>query len=137
STAALLGLSLNLLMLAGCGGSPQLTQANNTTIKAQTGHFRADGGSGDEPSSRGRGGAGGGGGSGSDGSGSVGSGGSGGGTGWGGGNCGTGLADFYVATNGNDSWSGTLDAPNGDSSDGPFATLNRARQAVQGMTGGK
>ena len=42
-----------------------------------------------------------------------------------------------MATNGKDSWSGTLDAPNGDGSDGPFATLNRARQAIQGMPGGK
>ncbi len=54
----------------------------------------------------------------------------------GGGNCGTATADFYVATNGNDNWSGTLDAPNGDFSDGPFATVDRARKAVQGMPGG-
>jgi hypothetical protein len=62
----------------------------------------------------------------------------GGGTGGGGGaSCEPGVADFYVATNGKDSWSGTLDAPNGDSSDGPFATLDRARRAVQGEPGGR
>jgi regulation of enolase protein 1 (concanavalin A-like superfamily) len=40
-------------------------------------------------------------------------------------------ADFYVATNGNDAWSGTLHSPNGDKTDGPFATLKRAQQAVR------
>lgn len=62
--------------------------------------------------------------------------GGGGGTGSGG-NCGTASADFYVATNGNDNWTGTLDAPNSDKSDGPFATLDRARKAVQGTPSGK
>jgi hypothetical protein len=38
--------------------------------------------------------------------------------------------DFYIATNGNDSWSGKLAAPNTDKSDGPFATIERAQQAV-------
>jgi uncharacterized protein (TIGR03437 family) len=37
---------------------------------------------------------------------------------------------FYVAPNGNDSWSGTLAAPNASGADGPFATLDRARRAV-------
>ena len=37
---------------------------------------------------------------------------------------------FYVATNGNDSWSGKLSAPNAEGTDGPFATLDRARRAV-------
>ena len=46
-------------------------------------------------------------------------------------------ADFYVATNGKDTWSGTLDAPGNNNTDGPFATLDRARRAVQGMPGGK
>ncbi len=32
-------------------------------------------------------------------------------------------ADFYVATNGNDSWSGTLFTPNSTNTDGPFATV--------------
>ena len=40
-------------------------------------------------------------------------------------------ADFYVATNGNDAWSGTLDGPNKDNTDGPFATLERARNEVR------
>lgn len=40
-------------------------------------------------------------------------------------------ADFYVATNGNDSWSGKLAAPNAQKTDGPFATLERARDAVR------
>lgn len=40
-------------------------------------------------------------------------------------------ARFYVATGGNDAWSGTLAAPNAESTDGPFATLARARDAVR------
>ena len=40
-------------------------------------------------------------------------------------------ADFYVAPNGNDRWSGKLPAPNATRTDGPFATLERARQAVR------
>jgi parallel beta-helix repeat protein len=43
-------------------------------------------------------------------------------------------ADFYVAVNGSDSWSGTLPAPNGGGTDGPFLTLDRARQAVAGVS---
>ena len=39
-------------------------------------------------------------------------------------------ADFYIAPNGNDFWSGKLAAPNTDKSDGPFATIERAKQAV-------
>ena len=42
-------------------------------------------------------------------------------------------ADFYVATNGSDSWSGTLATPNAQGSDGPFATLERARDAVRDL----
>jgi len=42
-------------------------------------------------------------------------------------------ADFYVATNGNDTWSGTLAEPNADKSDGPFASLGRARDAVAAL----
>ncbi|MGC8863237.1 MAG: right-handed parallel beta-helix repeat-containing protein [Armatimonadota bacterium] len=37
----------------------------------------------------------------------------------------------YVAANGNDSWSGTLPAPNKTRTDGPFASLERARDAVR------
>jgi hypothetical protein len=43
------------------------------------------------------------------------------------------VADFYVAPDGNDSWSGTLSAPNSKNSDGPFATIGRAQTAVQGI----
>jgi parallel beta-helix repeat protein len=42
-------------------------------------------------------------------------------------------ADFYVAPNGNDSWSGKLAAPNAAATDGPFATLTRARDAVRAL----
>lgn len=38
---------------------------------------------------------------------------------------------FYVATSGNDSWSGKLSAPNKIRSDGPFLTVARARDAVR------
>ncbi|MBZ5719922.1 MAG: right-handed parallel beta-helix repeat-containing protein [Acidobacteriia bacterium] len=38
-----------------------------------------------------------------------------------------------MATDGNDNWSGTLDTVNG--SDGPFATLDRARKAIQASHG--
>lgn len=38
---------------------------------------------------------------------------------------------FYVATNGSDAWSGRLPDPNRDKTDGPFATLRRARDAVR------
>ena len=40
-------------------------------------------------------------------------------------------ADFYVSTEGGDSWSGTLAAPDAQGVDGPFATLERARDAVR------
>jgi len=45
-------------------------------------------------------------------------------------NIGTG-ADYFVATNGNDSWSGTLTAPNAKNTDGPFATIAHTQTAVQ------
>ncbi|WP_448207596.1 right-handed parallel beta-helix repeat-containing protein [Azospirillum sp. sgz302134] len=38
---------------------------------------------------------------------------------------------FYVATNGKDSWSGRLAEPNADGTDGPFASLERARGAMR------
>ena len=44
-----------------------------------------------------------------------------------------GAEPFYVATNGNDAWSGKLAAPNAESSDGPFATLQRARDAIRAV----
>ena len=38
---------------------------------------------------------------------------------------------FYVAKNGNDSWSGKLAAPNADGTDGPFASLQKAQNAMR------
>ena len=43
------------------------------------------------------------------------------------------VADFYVAADGNDNWSGTLSAPNSNGTDGPFATVSRAQTAVQSI----
>jgi len=40
---------------------------------------------------------------------------------------------FYVSTNGSDSWSGRLAAPNAQRSDGPFHTLERARDAIRAL----
>ena len=40
---------------------------------------------------------------------------------------------FYVASAGNDGWSGLLPAPSSDGSDGPFATLSRARVATRAI----
>ncbi len=39
--------------------------------------------------------------------------------------------DFYVSPKGNDNWTGTLAEPNATATDGPFATVNRAQQAVR------
>ena len=41
------------------------------------------------------------------------------------------VADFYVATDGSDEWSGQLPQPNQARTDGPFATLTRALDAVR------
>ena len=38
---------------------------------------------------------------------------------------------WYVSTDGNDAWSGIVDAPNAAASDGPFATLSRAVEALR------
>jgi len=40
-------------------------------------------------------------------------------------------ADFYVSPAGNDYWSGRLPEPNASQTDGPFATITRARDAVR------
>jgi len=40
-------------------------------------------------------------------------------------------ACFYVSTKGNDSWSGRIPAPNAQGNDGPFATLEKARDAIR------
>jgi len=42
-------------------------------------------------------------------------------------------ADFYLSPNGSDAWSGTLSNPNAQGTDGPFATLARARDAVRDL----
>ena len=45
----------------------------------------------------------------------------------------SGKADFYVSASGSDVWSGTLPEPNVQGSDGAFATLRRARDAVRDL----
>ena len=40
-------------------------------------------------------------------------------------------ADFYVSTEGNDSWTGTLAEPNATKTDGPFLTIGQAQKAVR------
>src|SRR5437660_126125 len=45
-------------------------------------------------------------------------------------------AEFYVSPEGKDSWTGTLDAPNANKTDGPFASLDRARRAVRDLKKG-
>ena len=40
-------------------------------------------------------------------------------------------ADFYVSPKGNDAWSGALPQPNEMKTDGPFASIERAQQAVR------
>src|SRR3990167_5630163 len=41
--------------------------------------------------------------------------------------------ELYVATNGNDAWSGTLKEPNAARTDGPLASLARARDAIRAL----
>ena len=43
---------------------------------------------------------------------------------------------IYVAVNGNDRWSGHLAAPNAQHTDGPFATVQRAQEAVRSQRKG-
>ncbi|HXH48878.1 MAG TPA: right-handed parallel beta-helix repeat-containing protein [Terriglobia bacterium] len=40
---------------------------------------------------------------------------------------------LYVATDGNDSWSGKLDKPNAGQADGPFLTVLRAQKAIRDL----
>lgn len=40
-------------------------------------------------------------------------------------------ADLYLSPRGSDDWSGTLSVPNAQGTDGPFASLERARDAVR------
>ena len=42
-------------------------------------------------------------------------------------------ADFHISPSGSDTWSGTLPEPAADKSDGPFATLQRAKDAVRSL----
>ena len=42
-------------------------------------------------------------------------------------------ADFYVSPKGSDNWSGTLAEPDAKRTDGPFATLKHARDAVRNL----
>jgi hypothetical protein len=42
-------------------------------------------------------------------------------------------ADFYIATDGDDNWSGRLAAPNAARTDGPLASLGGARDAIRKM----
>lgn len=41
--------------------------------------------------------------------------------------------DFYVSVDGSDTWSGKLASPNAQGTDGPFASLERARDAVRDL----
>jgi len=40
---------------------------------------------------------------------------------------------FFVSIVGNDTWSGMLAEPNAIKTDGPFATLSRARDAIHNL----
>ncbi len=42
------------------------------------------------------------------------------------------VTSYYVSPDGNDDWSGTLEAPNAASMDGPFQTLEKAREVIRG-----
>ena len=49
--------------------------------------------------------------------------------------CQTGAVEFFVATNGNDAWSGKIGSPNAGQNDGPFASLERARDEIRKLKG--
>src|SRR5438309_638992 len=44
-------------------------------------------------------------------------------------------ADWYVAPNGNDAWTGQLPSPNAAGTDGPFAMLSKAREVIRTGSG--
>ncbi len=48
----------------------------------------------------------------------------------------SGVTTFYVAPNGNNAWSGALETPNADGTDGPFATIEAARDALRALEPG-
>ncbi|AEE97817.1 OmpL47-type beta-barrel domain-containing protein [Mahella australiensis] len=39
--------------------------------------------------------------------------------------------DFYISPNGNDNWSGTIDQPNAEGTDGPFKTIQGAKEVIR------
>ncbi|HQE81781.1 MAG TPA: right-handed parallel beta-helix repeat-containing protein [Candidatus Hydrogenedentes bacterium] len=45
----------------------------------------------------------------------------------------SGATTFYVAPNGNDAWTGRLEAPSAEGTDGPFATIAAARDAIRAL----
>jgi hypothetical protein len=47
-----------------------------------------------------------------------------------------GAGDLYVSTRGHDAWSGQSPEPNASQSDGPFATLQRARDEIRRLKAG-
>ena len=44
-----------------------------------------------------------------------------------------GATDYYVNPTGNDEWSGSTKSANPNQTDGPFKTLERAKQAIRGL----
>jgi hypothetical protein len=44
-------------------------------------------------------------------------------------------ADWYVSPSGDDAWTGRLPEPNADKTDGPFATLTKARDTIRPIPG--
>jgi hypothetical protein len=46
---------------------------------------------------------------------------------------GFGAAEYFIAANGNDAWTGKLAAPNSGRTDGPFASLAKAQEAVRSL----
>ena len=47
--------------------------------------------------------------------------------------CSAEAVNLYVARDGGDAWSGRLEAPNAADDDGPFATLERARDEIRAL----
>ena len=46
-------------------------------------------------------------------------------------------ADYYVATDGSDAWSGKLGAPNAGRTDGPFGSIEKARAVIRKQSAGR
>lgn len=49
--------------------------------------------------------------------------------------CPANAADWYVSPDGNDAWSGKLPAPNAEKTDGPLATIAKAREVIRPLPG--